>query len=65
MPAVIELMLRMLYCEKAVINYDRALLLSDIRREERDDSRKGKKIKKSDFIMKSSIRVCLLRKSSE
>ena len=34
-------------------------------REERDDSCKGKKIKSSEFIMKSSVRVCVHRKSSE
>ena len=34
-------------------------------KEERDDSREGKKTKKSEIIMKSSVRVCAHRKSGE
>ena len=59
--AVIELML---YGEEAIINCDN-LLPCYIQREERDDRLKGKKTKSSEFIMKSSVKVCVHRKSSE
>ena len=55
----------MLYCEEAIINcdnYGAAItfeLAIYIRREKRDDSRKGKNTKNSKFIMKTSVRVCV------
>ena len=71
-PAVIELMLWMRYCDDAIINCDNYggditfdFAISREEREERDDRQKGKKTKSSEFIMKSSIRVCVHRKSSE
>ena len=61
----------MQYCEEAIINCDNygeailSLRPCYIRREERDDSQNRKKTKRSEFIMKSSVRVCLHRKTSE
>ena len=61
----------MLYCEEAINcdSYGEAMTfdldISGEKKEERDDSRKGKETKNLEFIMKSSVRVCVHRKSSE
>ena len=51
----------MLCCEKAIINCDN--YGGAITFEERDDSRKEKKIK--EFMMKFPVRVCEYRKANE
>ena len=63
----------MRYCDEAIINcdnYGRAitfdLVISGEKKEKKETiAENGKKTKSPEFILKSSVRVCLHRKSSE